>query len=288
MNVNLAWKIVNMITKITAMTLLFFSSISLSYAGVEVVDSDSDSDSDAIYGNGQNSTFRRAMGGDTPLEESDQAFLDSVVLKRPDYRPYIRGRVGRPTLELEKITNITGGSTAAPTAAVFDEKLWEWTISYGYKWQNWIIEAELIMSEGAHYNATPMLQGGSFYLQSRVKNITPMLNVEYEFGNELTFLPKRLHFYLNGGVGAALLKAEANTYNIATNASLGSDTERKATFAWNLGVGLRYDIIGNLLFDLSYRYMDFGSIQIGPVSGASLKIDDVLSSGLFAGLVYRI
>ncbi len=284
MNVNLAWKIVNMITKMTAITLLFFSSISLSYAGIEIMDADSDE----MYGNGQNSTFRRAMQGEVPVEEQDQAFLDSVVVKRPDNRSYVRARVGRPKLELKKITNISGGATPAPTVPEFDEKLWQWTVSYGYKWQNWIIEAELLMSEGAHYNANPMVQGGPFYLQSRVKNITPFVNVEYEFGNELAFMPKRLHFYLNAGIGAALIKTESNTFNIATNAPLGAQSDRKSTFAWNLGAGFRYDIIGNLLFDVSYRFMDFGSIQIGPVSGTTLKIDDVLSSGLYAGLVYRI
>lgn len=286
MNVNLAWKIVNMITKISAITLLFLSSITLSYAGIEIVDSDADSDE--IYGNGQNATFRRAMQGEVPIAEQDQAFLDSVVVKRPDNRSYIRARVGRPKLELKKITNITAGSAAAPTVLESDEKLWQWTLAYGYKWHNWIIEAELLMSEGAHYDANPMVQGSAHYLQSRVKNYTPFVNVEYEFGNELTFMPKRLHFYLNAGVGAALLKTESNTFNIASNASVGAQSDRKASFAWNLGAGFRYDIIGNLLFDASYRFMDFGSVQIGPVSGSTLKINDVLSSGFYAGLVYRI
>lgn len=291
MNVKQAWKIVKMITKITAITLLFFSSVSVSYAGVEIIDQ---SDSDMMYGNGQNANFRRAMQGEAPVEEQDQVFLDSISVKRPDNRSYLRARLGRPKFELQKITNVSGGSSTAPKVAETDEKLWQWSFAYGYKWENWIIEAELMMSEGAHYDASPMLQGTppqlgtDFALRSRIKNYTPMINVEYEFGNALTFLPRRLHIYLNAGVGAALLKADANTYSLATNAPLGAHSERKASFTWNLGAGLRYDIIGNLLFDLSYRFIDFGTAQIGPVSGATLKIDDVLSSGLYAGIVYRL
>ena len=272
-----------------------FSSVfcSLTYAGIDIVGNaqeefDYATDSDERYGNGQNATFRKAMQGEMPIEEKDQAFLDSVTLKRPDYRSYIRARLGRPKLHLKKITNISSGSTVAPTTHELNEKLWQWSLAYGYKWQNWIIEAELLTSEGAHYNARPMLQGGDFELRSRLKNYTPMLNAEYEFGNELAFMPKRLHVYLNAGIGASLMKAEANTFDLVTNAPRGSESRRKASFTWNLGAGLRYDIIGNLLFDLSYRYMDFGKTQMGPVSGAILKIDDVLSSGLYAGLVYRI
>lgn len=291
MNVKQAWKIVKMITKIPAIALLFFSSVSVSYAGVEIIDQ---SDSDLMYGNGQNANFRRAMQGEAPIEEEDQVFLDSISIKRPDNRSYLRARLGRPKFELKKITNVSGGSSAAPTVPETDEKLWQWSVAYGYKWQNWIIEAELFMSEGAHYDASPMLQGTppqlgtNFALRSRIKNYTPMINAEYEFGNELTFLPKRLHFYLNAGVGAALLKAEANTYDLTTGAPMGAHSERKGSFTWTLGAGLRYDIIGNLLFDLSYRFIDFGKTQIGPVSGATLKIDDILSSGLYAGIVYRI
>jgi opacity protein-like surface antigen len=290
MNIKRAWKRADMIKKGIAITLLFFSGVSLSYAGIEIIDSDADSD--ALYGNGQNATFRRAMEGDTPIDEQDQVFLDSIVIKRPANRSYIRARLGRPKFELKKITNVSGGSTAAPTVPESSEKLWQWSLAYGYKWQNWMIEAELLMAEPAHYNASPMLQGAAlgsdFYVNARIKNYTPMLNVEYEFGNEMAFLPKRLHLYLSAGIGAALIKTEANTYSIATNAPLASESHRGACFAWNLGAGLRYDIVGNLLFDLSYRYMDFGKTQIGPVSGATLKIDDVLSSGLFAGLVYRL
>lgn len=289
MNVKQAWKIVNMITKMSAITLLLFSSVS--YAGVEIIDQ---SDSDTVYGNGQNANFRRAMQGEAPIEEQDQAFLDSISIKRPDNRSYLRARLGRPKFELKKITNVSGGSSTAPTVPETNEKLWQWSFAYGYKWENWIIEAELLMAEGAHYDASPMLQGTppqlgtNFALRSRIKNYTPMLNIEYEFGNELAFLPKRLHFYLNAGVGAALLKAEANTYDLTTNAPMGAESRRKASFTWNLGAGFRYDIIGNLLFDVSYRFIDFGKTQIGPVSGATLKIDDVLSSGLYAGIVYRI
>jgi hypothetical protein len=293
MNVNSAWtRANNMIKKGMAITLLCFSSVSLSYAGIEIIDSSDDSDS--IYGNGQNATFRRAMEGDTPIDEQDQVFLDSIIVKRPDNRSYIRARLGRPKFELKKITNVSGGSTASPTVSESHEKLWQWSLAYGYKWQNWIIEAELLMAEPAHYNASPMLQatppelGADFFLSTRVKNYTPMLNVEYEFGDEMAFLPKRLHFYLNGGIGAALIKTESSSFNIATGAPLGAESRREASFAWNIGAGIRYDIVGNLLFDLSYRYMDFGKTQIGPVSGATLKIDDVLSSGLFAGLVYRL
>lgn len=295
MNVKQAWKIVNMITKITAITLLFFSTVSVSYAGVEIIDNSQQtfdqSDSETLYGNGQNANFRRAMQGEAPIEEQDQVFLDSISIKRPDNRSYLRARLGRPKYELKKITNISGGSSSAPTVAEFDEKLWQWSLGYGYKWENWIIEAELLMSEGAHYNASPMLQGApgnTFAVRSRIKNYTPMINAEYEFGNALAFLPKRLHFYLNAGLGLALLKAEANTYDLITNAPMGAESRRKASFTWNLGAGFRYDIIGNLLFDVSYRFIDFGKTQIGPVSGATLKIDDVLSSGLYAGIVYRI
>lgn len=269
-------------------------------AGVEVIQSDIYSststeqcvprrvESQGEYGNGQNSDFNRAVAEEAPLEAGDRAFLDSINISRSNNRWFARARVGRTKVEFRNVSNQSGGSTASVTVPSSTEKLWQISPSFGYQWHYFLAELELLLSESPHYDASPMLSGDTFNLKSRTKLFSLLANLEFEIPTYFAFIPKRLHPYLGAGIGISFKKTDANTYDSTTGNPLSQESKREYVFAWDLGAGLRYDIIGNLLFDLSYRYIDLGPAQIGPIQGDILKVQHITCKGFFLGLVYKL
>jgi opacity protein-like surface antigen len=107
-------------------------------------------------------------------------------------------------------------------------------------------------------------------------------NTFYDFRNDTAFTP-----YLGAGIGGAYIKGRlkqhtnyrefdfryggANQHDAAgpalTSTSIGTDSlmtgdSNEWNFAWNLSAGLSYQISDNMLLDMSYRYADFGEIEL--------------------------
>jgi opacity protein-like surface antigen len=99
---------------------------------------------------------------------------------------------------------------------------------------------------------------GSFEARTQ----TLMLNGFYDFRNTTAFVP-----YIGGGIGISSVKAK-----ISSDVISASDTQ--TNFAWNVGLGIHYEVNKNVAIGLGYRYGDFGEAEISKnVGGATYKLN---------------
>ncbi len=109
---------------------------------------------------------------------------------------------------------------------------------------------------------------------------TLMLNVYYDFENSSKFTP-----YVGLGAGIAWVSMEGD---IAGVADFSSKTQ--SNFAWNIGLGVAYDIAENFSADLGYRFAQFGdaktkTLTVGGVEG-HLEADTISAHQVMFGLRY--
>ncbi|MDR2353795.1 MAG: TonB-dependent receptor plug domain-containing protein [Deltaproteobacteria bacterium] len=112
-------------------------------------------------------------------------------------------------------------------------------------------------------------------LQIRTYNI--FLNGFFDFHNNTKFTP-----YIGGGIGFTHFTTElmqdiylyydhvgynqsSTSYELALKKFIFK--ERQWNFAWNLAIGVSYQITANTFVDVSYRYVDHGSIYLKPTLG---------------------
>ena len=93
---------------------------------------------------------------------------------------------------------------------------------------------------------------------------TLFLNAYYDIRTGTKFTP-----YIGAGLGAGFIRTEIRLADILTD--LGSRTV--TNFAWNVGLGLGYQITDNVALDISYRFADLGKVKTdrGPLLGVSLN-----------------
>lgn len=89
---------------------------------------------------------------------------------------------------------------------------------------------------------------------------TLMLNVYYDFYNVSNFTP-----YVSVGLGLARIKqhADASVWlnNDTTNNLSFYYSSNKNKFAWSVGAGTNWRITDNLSADISYRYLNMGTVS---------------------------
>ena len=101
---------------------------------------------------------------------------------------------------------------------------------------------------------------------------TLFLNVYYDIDTGTPFTP-----YIGGGVGWAFIKARGalELTVLGTEIFDESASNSETNFAWNLAAGVGYDFNENLTFDLGYRYLDFGDVETGTMTGELDETVDV-------------
>lgn len=103
-------------------------------------------------------------------------------------------------------------------------------------------ELEYMMRADANFNTN----------ETNVKAKAPkttFANFYLDYQNESTLTP-----YITGGVGTAFIGDRTN-------------------FAWNAGVGTRFEITENVALDFAVRYVDFGKYDLGDYDAAVSSID---------------
>ena len=85
---------------------------------------------------------------------------------------------------------------------------------------------------------------------------TLFMNIYYDINTGTKFIP-----YIGAGVGAGFIRTKARIdWRSGDNIeSTGSKTE--TNFAWNIGLGLGYQIANNVALDVGYRFVDLGRVQ---------------------------
>ena len=80
---------------------------------------------------------------------------------------------------------------------------------------------------------------------------TLLVNLYYDINTGTKFTP-----YVGAGMGAGFIRTKGNA-DWATG--IGSKTV--TNFAWNIGLGLGYQITNNIALDMGYRFADLGKVQ---------------------------
>jgi opacity protein-like surface antigen len=81
--------------------------------------------------------------------------------------------------------------------------------------------------------------------------------------------------YVGGGVGAAWVDYKTSLEGV------GSASDDRTNFAWNLGAGLAFEFLENIALDFNYRYVDAGEGRVDTDLGRS-QADIVLHEFLLA------
>ncbi|MCL2763616.1 MAG: porin family protein, partial [Treponema sp.] len=94
---------------------------------------------------------------------------------------------------------------------------------------------------------------GSRYEQSN--NIqTLFANVYYDINTGTKFTP-----YVGAGMGAGFIRTKG--YGDWGWATFDTGSKTVTNFAWNVGLGLGYQITNNVTLDVGYRFADLGKVQ---------------------------
>jgi len=81
---------------------------------------------------------------------------------------------------------------------------------------------------------------------------TLFVNVYYDINTGTKFTP-----YVGAGIGAGFIKTEGR----ADFDDGGTGSKTVTNFAWNLGLGLGYHIMNNVVLDIGYRFADLGAVK---------------------------
>lgn len=283
-----------MLCKIIVIPLTFLIC-PLAFAGFDVQELDYE---DNCFGNAQNATFKRAIECDAVLTAMDKAFLANVDENRVNNRWRLKALVGRPRIKLENVEVDSTSPTLTVDGPELGRDTFQLILGWGYKWTRWATDLEVLAGEQLHHNvSSPALLAALPFLSQfnlTARYLALFWNVEYEIPRFLDFLPSTIHPYIQGGAGAAV-KGANNDIVIGTAASIHT-SHNIVTFAWNAGFGVRFEITGQLLGDIAYRWVDFGGFNTGTLAGAptdpfaflSVTSKHLRSHGLYFGITYQL
>lgn len=264
-------------------------------AGFEVM-----GEAEEQYGNAQSEEFRRAVAQKTELSDVDRKYLNSVEKKRVGNRWYYKAQIARPTVKLKMVTNESTGIPGQPPERSVNEDVFHFILGWGYKWTRWATEIELLIAETFDYRTNPVLVnpvyipppipiggGQSIKLEGNVKHFAFFWNFEYEVPTFFDFIPKTFHPYINAGIGTAVKTTDSQTFTLGGQARQNKSS-RSNDFAWHAGLGVKYQVTGNILIDIAYRWMMLGDVKFGTIEGLTLKARDLDSNGFYLGLTYQL
>lgn len=112
------------------------------------------------------------------------------------------------------------------------------------------------------------------------------LNFFYDIETGTAFTP-----YVGGGLGVAIIDAEGELKLSENGVRIYDDSasDSVTNFAFNLALGVGYDVNEFFTLDLGYRYADFGNAETGDVGVAPLEVKgeaDLIAHEVLLGLRY--
>ncbi len=124
------------------------------------------------------------------------------------------------------------------------------SLALGYNYNPIRVETELTLRNNLD-------TGGA-----KIESHTLFANVYYDFKNSTAFTP-----YIGGGIGLSIID-----FKIKNPAFTKSDSS--TNFAWNIGIGVGYELCPQNRIDLGYRFADYGTAKFAKDigGGALLKV----------------
>ena len=223
---------------------------------------------------------------------------------------YIKGQVGYGVFTETEVTPRSAVNTNGILGDIAGEGNLAYGLGLGYDFGDWRIE----LDGTSLYNDAGSI-GGQPFSSAKLRSRAGMLNAVYDFSDFGRWEP-----YVGAGVGIAEVTAKLNAQDFlndtgtvlvnnpacasgpvagtTSRACIVDDTD--TNFAWNLLAGVGYNITDNLTWDTTYRYADFGNVDVEgtfvqanvpPTGGVFGTLDasvaDVTSHTLMTGFRYR-
>ena len=111
------------------------------------------------------------------------------------------------------------------------------------------VRTELEYATFTKAETSPLRYPTEYYKQSHQVR-TLFMNVYYDINTNTKFTP-----YIGAGLGAGFVKTKGFSY------SEPIDSKYVTKVAWNVGIGVGYQLADNLTLDVSYRFTDLGRVK---------------------------
>jgi len=169
---------------------------------------------------------------------------------------YVRGDVGASQMNLKRTGSKVESGKIKPA----------YNVGLGYK-INDMFRTDL----NVQYKEAKPSKGHAVVKNTEFKTVAVVLNGYYDFKNDSAFTP-----YVTAGLGFAKNTAKATTSGITNKSS--------NEFAWNAGLGSKFNVTSNVDLDVSYKYSHLGKFKMKQ----STTKHDVKSHAheLLAGVIY--
>ena len=145
-----------------------------------------------------------------------------------------------------------------------------WTFDIGSKWDNTFggslaagydfskklnipVRAELEYAAFTKAEAEKEAWGDKYKQSNNIQTL--FVNVYYDINTGTRFIP-----YIGAGLGAGFIRTKGYIdWGAGAIETTGSKTV--TNFAWNIGLGLGYEITKNIALDVGYRFADLGKVK---------------------------
>ena len=243
----------------------FFLSTQIAYAGFEVMRSPEVDDSEMIPGS--------LLAPHPKTTEREQVYLDPDRTARDTFWR-LKLQAGLSKIKLKNLD-------------LDDKNVLHVVLGGGYQWHRWLVELEIVGAETYNLpNRVPIVVGSaSQQLEGDFRPFAVLASVAYEFPTYFKIFPDSVHPYVSMGAGIANTPANSQIYSL-TGQELQSDTTRKNKLAWQTTLGFDYDVIRSLSVGIAYRVFVFGDVDFAPAE-SSFQGDRLLSRGFFVGVNYN-
>lgn len=226
----------------------------------------------------------------TPALAADLSFPPPIpepvlpVIETSNGGWYLRGDVGVGIDDYDGV-NITFATPPAGDYSRIQKSMNDKSIigaGLGYQWNDFLRFDGTVEYRGAN-TWTFALEDGvaapgtGFNLYSANHSaVVGLLNAYYDVGNFWGVLP-----FVGAGIGYGYHMI-TGFHDLGAGASAGgygiAEPQDSSTLAWALHAGMDYEVNQNLKLEMSYRYLDQGNVDAGPITCFNVACDGTLAT----------
>lgn len=174
---------------------------------------------------------------------------------------YVAPKIGYSFVQMNSMKLVAGGTLVNGSAGMGskDDDAFGGGLAIGYDFYK---KFQVPVRTEVEYTAFSQVEGkksyDGFVAKQKLQPQILFVNAYYDFHNSTAFTP-----YAGAGLGMAIIDDKGHAaYDDAGGRDSGSTKSKNSTnFAWNVGVGVVYDITDYFSLDLNYRFAGLGSAK---------------------------
>ena len=236
-----------------------------------------------------------AFAADMPQPLPQPYQPQMMVMAQPEGAWYLRGDIGVGITNQFDITYLPSPPDVG-NGFVFDQHSWADSVFFdagvGYEWNSWLRfdvtagyrDRTQVNARGVYNPATGQGDAYQGYLRSWVV----LANAYVDFGTWDCLTP-----FLGVGIGGAYNQmADLVDMGIGTTGAGFGRNSTNWSPAYAFYAGLDYDVTKNFIVELSYRYLNYGSVTdtvdcVGGCAADSYKFSNLSSNDFMLGMRWR-